>query len=156
MYSGYVHFILILRCSKLFKMVSFIKQNVSEVNFRWFFCNIRYKINISFGSGYSVFDLQASLSSSAYLLSRDWHSSASEIPLPEEINHTGRVMCRLWFMFVLAFPGHFLSLLTCHWGNMRQDTTYYQHHWWKRKCQHQFKCQDWQLQKQYQVKWISV
>ena len=39
--------------------------------------------------GYIIFDLQASLPSSIYLLSCDIHSSASEIQLPEEINHTG-------------------------------------------------------------------
>ena len=39
--------------------------------------------------GFSMFDLQASLPSSIYLLSCDIHSSASEIPLPEEINRTG-------------------------------------------------------------------
>ena len=38
--------------------------------------------------GYSMFDLQASVPSSIYLLSRDIHSCTSEIPLPEEINLT--------------------------------------------------------------------
>ena len=45
----------------------------------------RFSLDLS----YSMFDLQASLQSSVYLLSRDIHSSASEIPLPEEIYRTG-------------------------------------------------------------------
>ena len=41
--------------------------------------------------GYITFDLQANFLSSFYLLSRYRHSSASEIPLPEELNRTGQI-----------------------------------------------------------------
>ena len=48
------------------------------------------KARFSLDLGYSIFNLQANLPSSVYLLSRDRHSSASEIPLSKELNRTGK------------------------------------------------------------------
>ena len=50
---------------------------------------IRTKARFPLDLGYSMFDLQASFPSCIYLLSCDIYCFASEIPLPEEINHTG-------------------------------------------------------------------
>ena len=49
------------------------------------------KARFSLGVGYCMFDLQANLPSSVFLLLCYRHSSASEIPLPEELNRTGNV-----------------------------------------------------------------
>ena len=68
---------------KAIKMVTFIEKYFSAI--------IKTKTRFSLDLGYSLFDLQDSLLSSVYLLSRDRHSSASEIPLLEELNRTGQL-----------------------------------------------------------------
>ena len=67
---------------------------------------IGIKTRFSLDLGYSMFDLQAGLPSSVYLLSRDIYSSASEIPLPEEINRRGYL-----FGVVYIYATHIWAIL---------------------------------------------
>ena len=66
-----------------------------------------------------MFDLQDSLPSSVYLLSPDWHSSASEIRLPKVINRTSHLCCcekgqRFWSDWWIPRLSWDFSGCTCH------------------------------------------
>ena len=59
-----------------------------QSSFFYFSAIIGTKARFSLDLGYSTFDLQTNLPSSVYLLSRDKHSAASEIPLKEDLDRT--------------------------------------------------------------------